>query len=165
MQILTTHRKTRSVQYPEPVSLVIVKDTDGRFNPMSASWVMFTSIEPRMLAVSIGFQRYTYELIKKQKEFVISIPSEGMSAEVEFFGSNSGRDMDKLKVLGTATEPATSIDGVLLAEASVNYECKLTGSLETGDHVIFAAEIVASHIHKDQLPRLYMLGPARFGGL
>ncbi|NQV51267.1 MAG: flavin reductase family protein [Candidatus Marinimicrobia bacterium] len=165
MQILKSYRETRAVQYPEPVSIVIVKDKGSRYNPMSASWVTFTSIEPRMLVVSIGFERYTYELMQNQEEFVISIPSESMSAEVEFFGSNSGRDMDKLKELGTLTQPATVIDGVLLAEASVNYECRLTGTLKTGDHMIFAAEIVASHMHADLVPRLFMLGPKHFGGL
>jgi len=132
---------------------------------MSASWVTFTYIEPRMLAISIGFQRYTYELMMNQNEFVISIPSESMAAEVECFGSSSGRDVDKLKHLGTLTQPATLIDGVLLAEASVNYECRLTGTLKTGDHMIFAAEIVASHMHENLVSRLFMLGPKQFGGL
>ena len=132
---------------------------------MSASWVMYTSIEPAMLAVSIGFERNTYELLKQQDEFVISIPSEGMAAEVDFFGSNSGRDMNKLKELGTATQPAEVIDNVLLREASVNYECRVTGTLRTGDHMIFAGEIVASHVHEKFLPRLYVLEPGRFGGI
>ena len=165
MQKITDYRESRSLQYPEPVSIVIVKDGKGHYNPMSASWVMFTSLDPRMLAVSIGFTRYTYELMEQGTEFVISLPSAGMSSEIEFFGSKSGRDIDKLKVLGSPIQAATMIDSVLLSEASVNYECKLTDKLKTGDHMIFAAEIVASHIHADKLPRLYMLGPGKFGGI
>jgi len=165
MQKLTDYRDSRVLQYPEPVSIIIVKDEQGRFNPMSASWVMPTSIEPRMIAISIGFQRYTYELMRKQHEFVISFPSEKMAAEVALFGSESGRDMDKLKELGTATQAASMIDGLLLSEATLNYECILKDSLVTGDHMIFSGEIVASHQHVDGLPRLYVLGPKKFGGL
>jgi len=132
---------------------------------MTAAWVMFTSIDPPMLAISIGFERFTHDLVMNQKEFVIAIPSERMIAEVEFFGSQSGRDIDKLKALGSRVEPASSIDGLLLSNASANYECQLTGNLRTGDHSIFAAKIVASHIHEPRLPRLYMLDRKHFGGL
>jgi flavin reductase (DIM6/NTAB) family NADH-FMN oxidoreductase RutF len=165
MQKQTDYRESRMLQYPETVSIIVVKDEDGRYNPMSASWVMLTSIEPRMIAISIGFERYTYELMRRQSEFVISFPSEGMAAEVKLFGSESGRDMDKLKKLETPTQPATVIDGLLLSEATVNYECVLKGSLITGDHMIFSGEIVASHKHVDELPRLYVLAPKKFGGL
>ncbi len=165
MQILKPYSETKLAKYPEPVCIVITKTPYGKFNPMSAAWVMFTSIDPPMLAISIGYQRYTYELIQEQGEFVISIPSEHMSAEIEFFGSNSGRDIDKLAELATPVQPASSIDGIILSEASANYECRVTGSLETGDHMIFAAEIVASTINQDSIPRLYSLGQKQFGGL
>lgn len=165
MQIHKAHADTRSAKYPEPVYIVIAKQPDGRFNPMSAAWVMSTSIDPPMLLVSVGFQRYTYDLIKAQGEFVISIPSEQMAKEVEFFGSNSGRDIDKLKELGTTTQPAVILDNILLKDASANYECRVTGSLITGDHMIFAAEILASHINDESAPRLFTLGPKQFGGV
>ncbi len=153
------------LQYPETVGIIVVKDEDGRYNPMSASWVMLTSIEPRMIAISIGFERYTYELMRRQSEFVIAFPSISMAAEVKLFGSESGRDMDKLKKLGTPTQPATKIDGLLLSEATVNYECILQDTLVTGDHMIFSGEIVASHKHVDGLPRLYVLEPKNYGGV
>lgn len=165
MQIMKPYSETRAAKYPEPVHIVIVKSADGSFNPMSAAWVMFTSIDPPMLAVSIGFQRHTYELLREQGEFVISIPSENMATEVEFFGSNSGRDMNKLTELGTEVQAAVEIDSVLLSQASANYECRVTGSLKTGDHMIFAGEIVASHINKESIPRIFTLGSKQFGGV
>ena len=116
------------------------------------------------MAISIGFERYTCQLMQKQKEFVLSYPSIRMAEEVRFFASESGRDIDKLKVLGTPTEPAKIIDGLLLAEASLNFECVLKDSLVTGDHVIFSGEVVASHVHTEGIPRIYSLGPKIFGG-
>lgn len=165
MQKITDYRDSRDIHYPEPVSIVVVKDVNGKYNPMSAAWTMFTSIEPRMMAISIGFERYTYELMRNQKEFVISYPSIRMEEEVRFFGSESGRDRDKLKVLGTPTQPAKMIDGLLLAEASLNFECILKDSLVTGDHMIFSGEVVATHVHTENIPRIYSLGPKTFGGI
>lgn len=165
MQILTDYRTSRAYQYPETVSIIIVKGPDGVYNPMSAAWVTFTSIEPQMIAISIGFERHTYGLMLDQKEFVICFPSVTMEDEVRFFGSESGKEVDKLRQLGTPTQPATMIDGILLSEASINYECVLKDSMVTGDHVIFAAEIVASHVHAEGLAKLYVLGPRRYGGL
>lgn len=165
MQILKAFEQAGPAKYPEGVHIIITKTPDGRYNPMSASWVMFTSIEPRMLAVSIGFERYTYELIQAQGEFVAAIPSADMGEEVEFFGSNSGRDMDKFAELGTPTQKASEIDCVLLKEARANFECRVTGSHGTGDHMIFSAEIVAAHVHENPAPRLYVTGRKTFGGL
>ncbi|MCF7824499.1 MAG: flavin reductase family protein [Candidatus Marinimicrobia bacterium] len=155
----------RIAKYPEPVHIVLVKGPNGIVNPMSASWVMFTSIDPPMLAVSIGFQRYTYELIKQQNEFVICVPSETMAAEVKYFGSHSGQDIDKLAELDTPTQATSVIDGILLSEASANYECCVSGSLCSGDHMIFTGEIVATHINEKFVPRLFVLEPKKFGGL
>ena len=164
MQKITDYKKSRVLHYPETVSIIVVKDKDGRYNAMSAAWTMFTSIEPRMMAISIGFERYTYELMRRQKEFVISYPSIKMAEEVKLFGSESGREMEKLKVLGTPTQPATKIDGLLLADASLNFECVLKDTLVTGDHVIFSGEVVASHAHVENIPRIYSLGPKILGG-
>lgn len=165
MQIEVPYSESRLSNYPEPVHVVIVKDGQGSYNPMSAAWVMFTSIEPRMLAVSVGFERYTFELFQATEEFVISIPSIKMAEEVRYFGSASGRDGNKLAEMGTQIQKATVIDNVLLSEATANYECRLTGSLVTGDHMIFAGEVVASHRHRDQLPRLYSVAPRTFAGV
>ena len=164
MQKLTDYRSSRELMHPEPVSIIIAKTEDGRYNPMSASWYMPTSIDPVMFVISVGFQRYTYEALEKSREFVLCLPAHDMEKEIRFFGSESGRDMDKLKELGTATQPATHIDCVLLSDASVNYECRVVSTHKTGDHMIFAAELLASHIHAEGKPRLYLTAKGEFKG-
>ena len=42
-----------------------------------------------------------------------------------FFGSKSGRDIDKFAGFDCKTEPAKVIDSVLLADAVANFECTL----------------------------------------
>ncbi len=69
--------------------------------------------------------------------------------------------MDKIKARGTSTQAATKIDGLLLAEARLNFECLFKDSLVTGDHAIFSGDVVASHVHVENIPRIYALGPKK----
>jgi flavin reductase (DIM6/NTAB) family NADH-FMN oxidoreductase RutF len=147
-------------KYPEQVVIGIAKDPQGKPNPIALGWTMITSRQPPMMAVSIGKTRYSLEAFQQAGEFVISFPSRAMAEETLYFGNESGREHDKLAEKGTATQPAEEIDSVLLTDAVANFELKLSGEMETGDHVIFAGEIVAAHVHADDtLQRLYTVGP------
>jgi flavin reductase (DIM6/NTAB) family NADH-FMN oxidoreductase RutF len=81
-----------------------------------------------------------------------------MAKESLFFGTNSGRDVDKIKQTGTKTEPAKAIDSVLLSDAVANFECQLEAEITTGDHIIFVGRIVASHVNTEPKKRLYTVG-------
>ena len=81
-----------------------------------------------------------------------------MAEDALFFGSHSGREVDKLKERGTATEPASEVATVLLSDAVANFECEVASELETGDHVLIVGRIVASHVNADaSVRRLYTL--------
>jgi len=74
--------------------------------------------------------------------------------------------MDKLAACGTKKQPASKIDSVLLADAVANFECELAGEMQTGDHVMFAGRVVATHMNEDAAVRgLYALGNEQLGGV
>lgn len=166
MQIATDYQTALARKYPEPIAIAIAKDAQGKHNPITLGWVMNTSIKPPMLAMSIGVRRYSLEVVRHAREFVISFPSTGMTDDMLLFGTRSGRNLDKLAERGTRTQPATKIDSVLLTDAAANFECVLESELTTGDHVIFVGRVVASHMHRDPaVRRLYTLGNEQFGGV
>jgi len=146
-------------KYPEPVSIALARAPNGVVNPITLGWVMPTSFEPPQFAISIGLTRYSLEVIREAGEFVLAFPSVYQLEEALYFGKVSGREVDKLKERGTPTQPAVKIDSLLLAEAVANFECVVVGELLTGDHVIFAGEVVAAHVNEKPLPRLYTIGP------
>lgn len=41
-------------KYPEGVAIAIAKDPQGKHNPITLCWLMRTSHEPPMLAISVG---------------------------------------------------------------------------------------------------------------
>ncbi|RJS84399.1 flavin reductase family protein [Candidatus Bathyarchaeota archaeon] len=145
-------------KYPEPVVLVVSCDSNGKPNVMPAGWCMVTSGSPPMLAVSIGHERYTHKLIEETGEFVIAFPSEGMTDVIIYTGSHSGREVDKFKKCKIRTSPSRFVKPPLIEDAVACFECKVKGKLVTGDHTIFAGEVLASYISEKYKKRLYNFG-------
>lgn len=166
MQIETSYDQALARKYPESIAIAIAVDPQGKPNPITLGWVMNTSIDPPMIAISVGRTRYSLEAIRHARQFVVAFPSSQMVGDARFHGSKSGRDLDKLARCGTSTQPAKVVRGVLLADAVANFECELESELTTGDHVIFVGRVVASHMNADPtLRRLYSLGNDQMGGV
>ena len=166
MQTPTDYKTAANRRYPEPVAIAVARDERGKCNPITIGWIMLTSHEPPMMAISVGKTRYSLGAIRHAREFVISFPTAAMQADAKFHGTNSGRDMDKLAECATKTQPATKIDCVLLTDAVANFECRLVSEFEAGDHIIMVGEVVASHVNEDaSLGRLYTLAHEQLGGL
>ncbi|HUV08715.1 MAG TPA: flavin reductase family protein [Spirochaetia bacterium] len=158
MQIPVSYSKGMSRKYPEHVVIAIVPERSGKYNPITLEWTMTTSHDPPMMAISVGLPRYSLGLIREARQFVIAFPSAEMASDALFYGTHSGRDMDKIDYFGTETQPALKIDGVLFCGAVANFECSLESELETGDHVIFVGRVLASHINQNsEMRRLYTL--------
>ena len=54
---------------------------------------------------------------------------------------------------------AEKIDSIILTNAVANFECIVKGRLESGDHVIYAGEVVASYMHDTLHERIYTKAP------
>jgi flavin reductase (DIM6/NTAB) family NADH-FMN oxidoreductase RutF len=154
------------MKYPEQVVIAIARDANGKDNPITLGWAMQTSIRPPMMAISIGLPRYSHEVFTNAGEFVIAMPSDRQADETLFYGTKSGRDLDKLAEFGANVQPAAEVDGVLLADAVANFECRKAGERLTGDHTIFVGEVVCAHVNEQELTRLYTVGAGyAMGGL
>lgn len=159
MQTQVEYTKATKTKYPETVTIAIAKDANGKANPMTLGWAMFASGSPAMMAVAIAPKRYTAEAIRHSKCFTLAWPSAEMADDTLFFGTKSGRDIDKLAETGTKTQPANQIDCVLLSDAVANFECTLESETVAGDHIIFLGTVVASHVNTENKKRLCTVAP------
>lgn len=157
MQKQVEYEDAIKTKYPEQVVIVIAKDKTGRANPVTLGWTMLASGEPPMMAVAVASKHYSIETIRHSKCFTICYPSSEMADAALFFGSHSGRDIDKFAEFPCKTAPAKEIDSVLLTDAVANFECKLKSETIAGDHIIFVGRIAASHINTEPKKRLYSL--------
>ncbi len=153
-------------KYPEQVVIAIAKDKNGKANPVTLGWTMLVSGKPPMMAIAVASTHYSIETIRHSKCFTIAFPSSDMADAALFFGSKSGRDIDKFAEfyaqhgqVHCKTESAKTIDSVLLSDAVANFECTLESETEAGDHIIFVGQIVASHINTEAKKRLYTIAP------
>jgi len=166
MQTAVRYEEAVARKYPEQVVVAIARDANGKCNPIALGWMMYCSSEPPLVAIAVNLGHHSTPAIRHARAFVLAFPSEAQAEDTAFFGSVSGRDVDKLAVRGTATQAADKIDGVLLSDAVANLECVLQGEYITGDHVIIVGRVVAAHLNEDAgVKRLYNLGGGKLGGI
>jgi len=159
MQKQVEYEEAIKTKYPEQVVIAIAKDKAGRANPVTLGWTMIASGKPAMMAIAVANKHYSIETVRHSKCFTIAFPSSEQAEAALFFGSRSGRDVDKFAEFDCQTEPAAAIDSVLLSDAVANFECTLESETVAGDHIIFVGQIVASHINTEPEKRLYTVGP------
>jgi len=138
--------------------MVVTLDEEGVPDAMPAGWCMFTSHDPTMMAVSIGFQRYTHELLENSKEFVLAFPGKSQKEDVLYCGTKSGREVNKFEETGLETAPPSQVEVPLIEDSVACFECKKRGSLDTGDHTIFSGELVAAHVSEENNEKIYNVG-------
>jgi len=132
---------------PNNVVFVLSVDLNGKPSGMVASMTTKCSNTPPLMAVAISNEGHTHKLIRESKEFVIAVPNKAMEKEIEFFGSTSGKELDKFKETKIATIPAKHIKTPLLRDATVNFECKLVSETPAGNHILFIGEVLASYVN------------------
>lgn len=133
-------------KYPEWIVMVVTADEDGTPNAMPAGWCMFTSGDPTMMATSIGFERYTHNLLENSNNFVLAYPSKNQKEDVLYCGSHSGANVEKFEETDLEPVKASVVDAPLIEGSVACFECEKKGTLDTGDHTIFAGEVVAAHV-------------------
>ena len=167
MQRQTEYEQAIKTKYPEQIVIAIAKDKNGKANPITLGWTMLASGRPAMMAIAVAAGHYSVETIRHSGCFTIAYPSCEMAEAALFFGSKSGRQVDKFAEFDCKTEPAKEIDSLLLSDAVANFECDLESEICAGDHIIFVGRIVASHINTETKSRLYTvaaghkLGPVK----
>lgn len=128
--------------YPLPAVIVSCGKTPEEYNMITASWTGTVNSEPPMAYVSVRKNRHSYDIIKRNKEFVINITNELLLNAVDFNGVKSGRDYNKFKESNLTPRKSRKIETVHIVEAPVNIECKVSQILELGSHDMFLANVV-----------------------
>lgn len=139
MKIRNIANPTRLV-YHNPVSLVTSLHS-GKKNIFTVSWLCTVSNHPPLIMISVGKNRYSYNLIKNSGKFVINIPNIKMIKEVIYCGNVSGKEKDKFKE--RELEFTISENGGIILDRSIAFlECEIQKELDIGDHMLFIGKII-----------------------
>lgn len=134
--------KPGTMVYPLPAVMVSCGKTAEEYNIFTASWVGTICSEPAMCYVSIRPSRHSYDIIKRNGEFVINLTTEELAYATDWCGVKSGRDFNKFEEMKLTPQKTSVIDSVLIKESPLSIECKVKEIIPLGSHDMFIAEVV-----------------------
>ena len=86
--------KGGAFEYPIP-AVLITCGTMEKSNVMTAAWTGIINTKPPMVYVSIRPERYSYNIIKENMEFVINLTNEKLTYATDWCGVKTGAKFDK----------------------------------------------------------------------
>jgi flavin reductase (DIM6/NTAB) family NADH-FMN oxidoreductase RutF len=104
---------------------------------------MTLSIRPPLIGIALHPSRHSYDIIRKTEEFALNIPTRELLHHVQYLGSLTGADFDKLELTKLPSFRARKVDTVLLEGCVGWIECSLDDAIEMGDHFLMVGRVVA----------------------
>lgn len=116
-------------------------------NVMVATWLTQASFEPRLVALALARDAYSYGLIEQGGVFAVNIFNKADAEAIKPFTKGHAKNPDKMKDARYSPGPETGCP--ILEDAAAYLECRVINRLETGgDHDIILAEVVGAGVHK-----------------
>lgn len=128
--------------YPIPAVMVTSGDME-KSNIMTVAWTGILNTNPALVYISVRPERYSYNLIKENKEFVINLTNEKLAFATDWCGVRSGAKFDKFKEMKLTKEKANFVKCPLIKESPVAVECKVIEERDLGSHTMFVGEVLS----------------------
>lgn len=145
--------KPGTMIYPIPAVMVSCGSVPEEYNIITVSWTGTLCTDPPMCYISLRPIRHSYQIIKKNREFVINLTSEKLVYATDWCGVKSGREFDKFKETGLTPGKASKVKAPLIEESPLNIECAVKNILPLGSHDMFVSEVLAVHADEQYLSK------------
>ena len=126
---------------PSGLFILTARGPDGAETGMLASWVQQASFEPPTMTIAVNRKRYIIDWLQTGSVIALSLLGESNKSLLGHFGRGfepgapafNGVDLDRTP------------HGCPVMVAALGWlEGRVTGRLDTGDHVLYAAELTAA---------------------
>ncbi len=134
--------KPGTMIYPLPALLISCGSTPEEYNLFTASWAGTICSDPAMCYVSIRPERHSYEIIRRNMEFVINLTTEELARATDWCGVRSGRDYNKFEEMQLTPGPSEKVSAPVVMEAPLSIECRVKEIVPLGTHDMFIAEVL-----------------------
>jgi flavin reductase (DIM6/NTAB) family NADH-FMN oxidoreductase RutF len=95
-------------------------------NTMTIGWATFGFIwQKPIMMVAVRPTRHTFGIIEKAKDFTVTVPAGGMVKEIAFCGTESGRNVDKIKMCKLEMISGQKVVSPIIKTPGYHYECKI----------------------------------------
>ena len=134
--------KPGTMIYPLPAVLISCGSTEEDYNLITISWVGTICTNPHMCYISVRPERHSYDIIKKNMEFVINLTNEDMAYATDWCGVKSGKDFNKFAEMKLTPVKGEKVSAPIIKESPLCIECKVKDIIKLGSHDMFIAEVV-----------------------
>lgn len=134
--------KAGTFEYPIPAAMITCGDME-KSNIITVAWTGIICSNPAMCYISIRPERYSYNIIKENMEFVINLTTKDLAYATDWCGVRSGEKFDKFKEMNLTKEKANLVKAPLIKESPVSIECKVKDIVPMGSHDMFIAEVLS----------------------
>jgi len=114
-----------------------------RRDAFTAGWITQVSFQPLFLALSINPTHASYPILAAGGAFSVNILRRGQLELARHFGTQSGREVDKLR--GMRWEPGLG-GAPLLLDAAAYLECRVAGRHPAGDHELVVGQVTGGRV-------------------
>ena len=128
--------------YPIP-AVMVTSGTMEKSNIMTVAWTGILNTNPAIVYISVRPERYSYNLIKENGEFIINLTTEQLAFATDWCGVKSGANVDKFKEMKLTKQKANFVKCPMIEESPVSVECKVREIRELGSHHVFVADVLA----------------------
>jgi flavin reductase (DIM6/NTAB) family NADH-FMN oxidoreductase RutF len=143
--------KPGTMLYPLPAVMVSCGSYPEEYNIITISWTGTICTDPAMCYISVRPGRFSYNIIKKNGEFVINVTTKSLAFATDWCGVKSGKDHNKFTEMGLTPVPASKIKAPMIKESPVNIECIVREIKELGSHHMFISEVVAVNADEEYI--------------
>ncbi|HOU54542.1 MAG TPA: flavin reductase family protein [Myxococcota bacterium] len=142
---------------PHPFALLCTMGASGQANLMGIGWWTIVSWNPPQVAISVGRGQFSRECLDEVPEFTLNLPSEEQARGAWVCGTVSGREGDKFARSGLRQVPSLEVRPPRVEGATVVFECQVVRFIETGDHVLYLADVKAISGSPEKPRHLYSI--------
>lgn len=134
--------KPGTMVYPLPAVMVSCGSTPDEYNIITISWTGTICTNPAMCYISVRPERHSYDIIKRNMEFVINITTEQLAYATDWCGVKSGRNVNKFEEMKLTAGKASVVKAPIIEESPLSIECRVKEILPLGSHHMFIADVV-----------------------
>ncbi len=146
------HLKAGVLTAPVPPVMVTVGKGED-VNVLTIAWTGILSTIPPRTYISVRPSRHSYEILRREREFVINLATADMARTVDYVGIYTGAKVDKLLECGLTTIPSREIQTPAIAECPFALECRVIEIIPMGTHDVFVADIVSVSCDEDMIDK------------
>ncbi len=145
------HWKGGNMLYPVPAVMVSCGREGEDPNIITVAWAGTVCTNPPMLSISVRPERYSYDIIKETKEFVVNLTTKELTFATDYCGVRSGRQVNKFKEMNLTPMKSQHIKAPAIAESPVNIECQVVDIQELGSHHMFIAKVLGVTVEDEYM--------------